>query len=84
VFNTPEDRIVWDVGHQTYPHKILTGRRDAMRKLRQADGISGFPPPQRVRVRRIRHGPFVDFDFGRPRGWRSRRAIGARTGTRSR
>ncbi len=43
VFNTPEDRIVWDVGHQTYPHKILTGRRDAMRKLRQADGISGFP-----------------------------------------
>jgi 1-deoxy-D-xylulose-5-phosphate synthase len=43
VFNTPEDRIVWDVGHQTYPHKILTGRRDAMRKLRQAGGISGFP-----------------------------------------
>jgi len=43
VFNTPEDRIVWDVGHQTYPHKILTGRREAMRGLRQADGISGFP-----------------------------------------
>src|SRR6201993_1488547 len=43
VFNTPEDRIVWDVGHQTYPHKILTGRREAMRKLRQANGISGFP-----------------------------------------
>jgi 1-deoxy-D-xylulose-5-phosphate synthase len=43
VFNTPEDRIVWDVGHQTYPHKILTGRREAMRKLRQAEGISGFP-----------------------------------------
>ena len=43
VFNTPEDRIVWDVGHQTYPHKILTGRRDAMRKLRQSGGISGFP-----------------------------------------
>jgi 1-deoxy-D-xylulose-5-phosphate synthase len=43
VFNTPEDRIVWDVGHQTYPHKILTGRRDGMRKLRQAEGISGFP-----------------------------------------
>jgi len=43
VFNTPEDRIVWDVGHQTYPHKILTGRRDSMRKLRQASGISGFP-----------------------------------------
>ena len=43
VFNTPEDRIVWDVGHQTYPHKILTGRRDRMHSLRQLDGISGFP-----------------------------------------
>ncbi|HUQ75690.1 MAG TPA: 1-deoxy-D-xylulose-5-phosphate synthase [Burkholderiales bacterium] len=43
VFDTPEDRIVWDVGHQTYPHKILTGRRDAMARLRMADGISGFP-----------------------------------------
>jgi len=43
VFDTPEDRIVWDVGHQTYPHKILTGRREAMRSLRQLDGISGFP-----------------------------------------
>jgi 1-deoxy-D-xylulose-5-phosphate synthase len=43
VFNTPEDRLVWDVGHQTYPHKILTGRRDRMHTLRQAGGISGFP-----------------------------------------
>jgi 1-deoxy-D-xylulose-5-phosphate synthase len=43
VFNTPEDRIVWDVGHQTYPHKILTGRRDRMSTLRQQDGLSGFP-----------------------------------------
>src|SRR3982751_2174901 len=43
VFNTPQDRIVWDVGHQTYPHKILTGRRDQMHTLRQMDGISGFP-----------------------------------------
>jgi 1-deoxy-D-xylulose-5-phosphate synthase len=43
VFNTPEDRIVWDVGHQTYPHKILTGRRDQMGSLRQYGGISGFP-----------------------------------------
>src|SRR5580765_6359563 len=43
VFNTPEDRIVWDVGHQTYPHKILTGRRDQMSTLRQRNGISGFP-----------------------------------------
>jgi 1-deoxy-D-xylulose-5-phosphate synthase len=43
VFNTPYDRIVWDVGHQTYPHKILTGRRDAMARLRMLGGISGFP-----------------------------------------
>lgn len=43
VFNTPYDRVVWDVGHQTYPHKILTGRRDRMHTLRQLDGISGFP-----------------------------------------
>jgi 1-deoxy-D-xylulose-5-phosphate synthase len=43
VFDTPEDRIVWDVGHQTYPHKILTGRREAMSRLRMLDGISGFP-----------------------------------------
>jgi 1-deoxy-D-xylulose-5-phosphate synthase len=43
VFNTPHDRIVWDVGHQTYPHKILTGRREAMVGLRQFGGISGFP-----------------------------------------
>jgi 1-deoxy-D-xylulose-5-phosphate synthase len=43
VFNTPEDRLVWDVGHQTYPHKILTGRRDQMKTLRQFKGISGFP-----------------------------------------
>jgi 1-deoxy-D-xylulose-5-phosphate synthase len=43
VFNTPYDRIVWDVGHQTYSHKILTGRRDKFHTLRQFDGISGFP-----------------------------------------
>jgi 1-deoxy-D-xylulose-5-phosphate synthase len=43
VFNTPHDRLVWDVGHQTYPHKILTGRREGMRRLRMLGGISGFP-----------------------------------------
>ncbi|CAH1194480.1 1-deoxy-D-xylulose-5-phosphate synthase [Candidatus Nitrotoga sp. BS] len=43
VFNTPYDRLVWDVGHQTYTHKILTGRREAMKTLRMAGGISGFP-----------------------------------------
>ena len=43
VFNTPHDRLVWDVGHQTYPHKILTGRRERMGTLRQLGGLSGFP-----------------------------------------
>jgi 1-deoxy-D-xylulose-5-phosphate synthase len=43
VFNTPDDRLVWDVGHQTYPHKILTGRRERMPSLRQLGGLSGFP-----------------------------------------
>ncbi len=43
VFNTPHDRLVWDVGHQTYPHKILTGRRERMATLRQLGGLSGFP-----------------------------------------
>ncbi|PCJ84810.1 MAG: 1-deoxy-D-xylulose-5-phosphate synthase [Hyphomicrobiales bacterium] len=42
VFNTPDDRLIWDVGHQCYPHKILTGRRDRIRTLRQAEGLSGF------------------------------------------
>ncbi|MCZ2721631.1 1-deoxy-D-xylulose-5-phosphate synthase [Marinomonas sp. 15G1-11] len=43
LFNTPEDRLVWDVGHQTYPHKILTGRREELLNVRQEHGISGFP-----------------------------------------
>ena len=42
VFNTPNDRLVWDIGHQAYPHKILTGRRDKLHTIRQADGLSGF------------------------------------------
>ena len=42
VFNTPEDKLIWDVGHQAYPHKILTGRRSRIRTLRQCGGLSGF------------------------------------------
>ncbi len=42
VFNTPDDRLIWDVGHQAYPHKILTGRRGRIRTLRQGGGLSGF------------------------------------------
>ena len=43
VFDTPADRLVWDVGHQTYAHKVLTGRRAGMSRLRMLDGVSGFP-----------------------------------------
>ena len=42
VFNTPDDKVIWDVSHQCYPHKILTGRRDRIRTLRQGGGLSGF------------------------------------------
>jgi len=42
VFNTPEDKLVWDVGHQAYPHKILTGRKNRMHTIRQLGGLSGF------------------------------------------
>ena len=45
-FNSPEDKIVWDVGHQTYVHKILTGRADQLMTLRQENGLSGFPKPE--------------------------------------
>jgi 1-deoxy-D-xylulose-5-phosphate synthase len=43
VFNTPDDRIIWDVGHQAYPHKILTGRKHLLRSIRTTDGLSPFP-----------------------------------------
>ena len=43
VFDTPDDRLVWDVGHQAYPHKILTGRREQMSTLRQKGGVAAFP-----------------------------------------
>ncbi len=49
VYDTPEDRIVWDVGHQSYPHKVLTGRREAMDRLRMYGGISGFPKREESR-----------------------------------
>ncbi|MEG0305541.1 MAG: 1-deoxy-D-xylulose-5-phosphate synthase N-terminal domain-containing protein, partial [Oscillospiraceae bacterium] len=45
VFSTPKDQIVWDVGHQSYTHKILTGRKDGFASMRMKDGISGFPAP---------------------------------------
>ena len=54
IFDTPQDKIVWDVGHQCYAHKILTGRRQQFHKLRQKDGLSGFPKP-----RESEHDAFV-------------------------
>ncbi len=42
IFNTPEDRLVWDIGHQAYPHKILTGRKNSLSTIRQRGGLSGF------------------------------------------
>lgn len=47
VFDTPKDKIVWDVGHQTYVHKLLTGRKDKFKTLRQYKGMSGFPKTRR-------------------------------------
>ena len=66
VFNTPHDRLVWDVGHQTYPHKILTGRRDRMAIAAPARRHQRLSAPRRERVRHLRHGALVDLDLGRP------------------
>ena len=56
VFDTPNDKLVWDVGHQTYPHKIITGRREAFRNKRRLGGISGFP--------RMEESPYDAFGGG--------------------
>ena len=52
VFQTPADRLIWDVGHQTYGHKILTGRREGMKRLRQKGGIAGFHAARKARTTR--------------------------------
>ena len=67
VFDTPRDRLIWDVGHQAYPHKILTGRRDRIRTLRTGGGLSGFTKRSRERLRSVRRRAFLDLDLGRPR-----------------
>ena len=64
VFDTPRDKLIWDVGHQCYPHKILTGRRDRMKGLRQKDGISGFTKRSESEYDPFGAGAFLDLDFG--------------------
>lgn len=66
VFDTPNDRLIFDVGHQCYPHKILTGRRDRIRTLRQENGLSGFTRRAESEYD-LRGGAFLDVDLCRPR-----------------
>ena len=72
-FETPKDRLVWDVGHQTYPHKILTGRRDQMLSMRQAGGLAAFPNRQESEYDHFRRGPFQHINQ-RDLGYDDRRA----------
>ena len=64
VFNTPDDKLVFDVGHQCYPHKILTGRRDRIRTLRQGGGLSGFTKRSESEYDPVWRGACGDIDFG--------------------
>jgi 1-deoxy-D-xylulose-5-phosphate synthase len=57
VFDTPRDKVIWDVSHQCYPHKILTGRRDRIRTLRKKDGLSGFTKRVESPLRPLRRRP---------------------------
>ncbi len=62
VFDTPHDRLVWDVGHQTYGHKMLTGRREGMKRLRMWEGLARLSAARGERLRHLRHGAFLDLD----------------------
>ncbi len=64
VFDSPYDKIVWDVGHQSYVHKILTGRKDQFATLRQEDGLCGFPKAKGKRARRFYRRAQFHIDFG--------------------
>ncbi|MGY4486365.1 deoxyxylulose-5-phosphate synthase [Bradyrhizobium sp. LM3.2] len=72
VFDTPRDRLIWDVGHQAYPHKILTGRRDRIRTLRTGGGLSGFTKRSESDYDPFGRGAFLDLDLCRP--WHGGRA----------
>ena len=76
VFNTPADRLIWDVGHQAYPHKILTGRRDRIRTLRTGGGLSGFTKRTESDYDPFGAAHFLDLDFRRPRHGRGARPRG--------
>ena len=78
VFDTPRDRLIWDVGHQTYPHKILTERRDRIRTLRQPGRPVRLHAPLGKRVRPVRRGTFIHLDLGRPRHGHRARPAGRR------
>jgi 1-deoxy-D-xylulose-5-phosphate synthase len=77
----PHDRLIWDVGHQAYPHKILTGRRDRIRTLRQGGGLSGFTKRSESEYDPFGAGAFLDLDLGRPRHGRGARPARARRTT---
>jgi len=82
VFNTPHDRLIWDVGHQAYPHKILTGRRDRIRTIRQGGGLSGFT--KRSESNTTRSGRRTARPRSRPSSaWPSRATSRARSATSS-
>ena len=68
VFNTPYDLVVWDTGHQAYPHKILTGRKDALKSIRQLNGISGFLKDQKVNMMLLVQGT-LQLQFPRRLVW---------------